>query len=129
MKKDLCLIDLDENEFASMVYEIRGQKVMFDFDLAFIYGYETKIFNRQVKNNIDRFPDEFRFQLTIDEATQLSRCKNFTTIMQGKGTRGGRVYLPYVFTEQGIYMLMTVLKGDLAVKQSKALTKLNYITH
>lgn len=125
MKNDLYVVDLDENEIASMVYEIRGQKVMFDFDLAFIYGYETKNFNRQVKNNIDRFPDEFRFQLTIDEATQLSRCKNFTS----NKISSNRRYNPYAFTEQGIYMLMTVLKGDLAVKRSKALTKLNYITH
>ena len=58
------------------------------------------------------------FQLTKEEINTLSRCKNFTTIMQTSGTKGWRVYLPYVFTEQGIYILMTVLKGELVIKQS-----------
>ena len=105
------------------IYIVRGKQVMLDFDLAMIYGYETKNFNRQVKNNIDKFDDDFMFQLTNDEVLYLSRCKNFTT-MQQKGIKGGRVYNPYVFTEQGIYMLMTVLKGELAVKQSKALIRI-----
>ena len=81
-------------------------------DLAEIYGYETKIFNRQVKNNIEKFDDDFMFQLTNEEYLNL-RCKNFTT-MQHKGIKGGRVYNSYVFTEQGIYILMTVLRGELA---------------
>ena len=103
---------------------IRGQHVMLDRDLAEIYGYETKNFNRQVKNNIEKFDDDFMFQLTHTEVEELSRCNFFTSIMQTEGMKGGRVYLPYAFTEQGIYMLMTVLKGDLAVKQSKALIRL-----
>lgn len=103
---------------------IRGQHVMLDRDLAEIYGYETKNFNRQVKNNIEKFDDDFMFQLTHTEVEELSRCNFFTPIMQTEGMKGGRVYLPYAFTEQGIYMLMTVLKGDLAVKQSKALIRL-----
>ena len=97
---------------------------MLDRDLAEIYGYETKNFNRQVKNNIKKFDDDFMFQLTHTEVEELSRCNFFTSIMQTEGMKGGRVYLPYAFTEQGIYMLMTVLKGDLAVKQSKALIRL-----
>ena len=97
---------------------------MLDRDLAEIYGYETKNFNRQVKNNIKKFDDDFMFQLTHTEVEELSRCNFFTPIMQTEGMKGGRVYLPYAFTEQGIYMLMTVLKGDLAVKQSKALIRL-----
>ena len=103
---------------------IRGQQVMLDRDLAEIYGYETKNFNRQVKNNIDKFDEDFMFQLTKEEVEKLSRCNFFTSIMQTEGIKGGRVYLPYAFTEQGIYMLMTVLKGDLAVRQSKALIRL-----
>ena len=114
---------LDKQAIEKMIYVIRGQKVMLDFELARIYGYETKNFNRQVKNNIEKFPDEFMFQLTNEEIEYLSRCKNFTSIMQSPGTKGGRAYLPYAFTEQGIYMLMTVLKGDLATKQSIALIK------
>ena len=86
------------------------------FELAEIYGYETKNFNRQVKNNSDRFEGaDFRFQLTGDEIEELSRCKNFTS------NWGGTRYLPYEFTELGIYMLMTVLRGNLAVKLSSAL--------
>ena len=68
----------DDDYLKSKIYNIRGKQVMLDFDLAKIYGYETKNFNRQVKNNIERFDDDFRFQLSDDEVTQLSRCKIFT---------------------------------------------------
>jgi len=114
---------VNKENIKDKIYTIRGQKVMLDFKLAYLYGYETKNFNRQVKNNIEKFDSEFMFQLTKEEVSELSRCKNFTT-MQVKGIKGGRVYLPYAFTEQGIYMLMTVLKGELATKQSKALIKI-----
>lgn len=96
---------------------IRGQQVMLDYELAEIYGYETKRFNEQVKNNIERFDADFRFQLTDEEIYNL-RPKISTS------SWGGTRYKPYAFTEQGIYMLMTVLKGDLAVRQSKALIRL-----
>ncbi len=116
MKSDL--IELDENYVKEKVYEIRNKKVMLDYDLAKIYGYETRYFNRQVKNNIERFNDEdFMFQLTKEEIQNLM-CKKFTS------SWGGIRKLPYAFTEQGIYMLATVLKGELAVKQSKALIKI-----
>ena len=97
---------------------------MLDSDLAQIYGYETKNFNRQVKNNIEKFDeDDFMFQLNKEDLKQLSRCKNFT--LNRDSGRGSNIkYLPYAFTEQGIYMLMTVLKGELAVKQSKKLIRL-----
>jgi len=85
-----------------MIYVVRGEKVMLDFELAKIYGYETKNFNRQVKNNIDKFPDEFRFQLTPDEVENFVRCKNFTSRSWKNSNVGGRRYLPYVFTEQGM---------------------------
>ena len=72
-------------------------------------------FNRQVRNNAAKFEgDDFMFRLTRDELKELSRCKNFTTI-QTKGVKSGSPYLPYAFTEQGVYMLMTVLRGDLAI--------------
>lgn len=90
---------------------------MIDSDLALIYGYETRYFNRQVKNNITKFDNDFMFQLTDEEYLNL-KCKNFTS------SWGGTRKLPYAFTEQGIYMLMTVLRGDLAVKQSKALIRI-----
>ena len=90
---------------------------MLDMDLAKIYGYSTKDFNRQVKNDIEKFEQDFMFQLS-DEECEILRCKNSTS------SWGGRRYNPYAFTEQGIYMLMTVLKGDLATKQSKALIRI-----
>ena len=111
---------IDEDYVKDNIHEIRGKKVMLDFDLAKIYGYKTKDFNRQVKNNIERFDDDFMFQSKEEEFKNL-RCKNFTSSLDNYG---GRRYLPYAFTEQGIYMLMTVLKGDLAVKQSKLLIKI-----
>lgn len=106
-----------EQSLQDKIYTIRGQKVMLDVDLAVIYGYETKNFNRQVKNNSAKFDgDDFMFQLTKDEWENL-RCKNFTS------SWGGSRYLPMAFTEQGIYMLMTVLRGELAVQQSRALVR------
>ena len=100
------------------IYTIRGVQVMLDSDLAEIYGYATKAFNQQVKNNIERFDDDFRFQLTEDETNYL-RSKFLTANISSMSRS-----LPYAFTEQGIYMLMTVLKGDLAVAQSKTLIRL-----
>ena len=120
-KSDFFLID--ENMLKSRIYTIRGLKVMLDADLAEIYGYSTKAFNQQIKNNIEKFDEDFRFQLDSEEIEGLSRSK-FLTSMQIKGVKGGRSYAPYAFTEQGIYMLMTVLKGERATAQSKALIRL-----
>ena len=119
MNDEIAIVTVEQME--SLIYVIRGQKVMLDVDLAKIYGYETKNFNRQVKNNIEKFPGDFMFQLSKEEAL---RCKNFT-INENGNMRGQHIkYLPYAFTEQGIYMLMTVLKGELATKQSLALVRL-----
>ena len=102
------------------IHFIRGQQVILDYDLAQIYGYETKRFNEQVKNNIERFDDDFMFRLNKDEVQELSRSKISTL----NNSRGSYIkYSPYAFTEQGIYMLMTVLKGGLAVTQSKMLIR------
>ena len=96
---------------------------MLDFDLAEIYGYSTKRFNEQVKRNNEKFDDDFMFQLTEEEISEISRSQN-ATLNKGTG-RGSKIkYKPYVFTEQGIYMLMTILRGELAVKQSKALIRM-----
>lgn len=103
----------------SLVYTIRGQQVMLDSDLAEIYGYELRAMNQQVKRNIERFPEDFMFQLTKDEVelvkSQIVTSRDNTFF---SGQEGGRRKLPYAFTEQGIYMLATVLKGELAVQQS-----------
>lgn len=114
-----------KDDLLSKIHIVRGVQVMLDFDLAAIYGYETRYFNRQVSNNLDRFDSDFRFQLTKDEFKNLM-CKNFTS------SWGGTRKLPYAFTEEGIYMLMSVLKGNLAANQSKKLIRLfkqmkNYI--
>ena len=94
-------------------------------DLAEIYGYTTKAFNQQVKNNIEKFDEDFMFQLSEDEVGELSRSKILTLKTESKQGRGSNIkYAPYAFTEQGVYMLMTVLKGELATKQSKALVRL-----
>ena len=121
---ELETIELTEENIESMVYFIRGQKVMLDFDLAKIYCYETKAFNQQVKRNISKFPDDFMFKLNLNEYKQLARSQFVTAQIWTVGNKGGRTSLPYAFTEQGIYMLMTVLKGELATKQSKALIRL-----
>lgn len=94
------------------VYIIRGQQIMLDHDLAQIYGYEVKNLNRQVKRNIARFPQDFMFQLTKEEYDNL-RCQNVTANNNSMSRS-----LPYAFTEQGVYMLSTVLKGELAEQQS-----------
>jgi len=92
------------------IYLIRGEKVMLDRDLGALYGVETKMLNRAVKRNFKRFPSDFMFQLTEDEADALRY-----QIGTSKKGRGGRRYLPYVFTEQGVAMLSSVLNSERAV--------------
>ncbi|MEJ8785321.1 ORF6N domain-containing protein [Peptoniphilus sp. HCN-40583] len=111
------IVVIDETTIKSKIYYIRNQKVMLDFELAEIYGYTTTRFNEQVKNNSEKFDDDFMFQLTKSEFENLISKKSTSSW-------GGRRKLPYAFTEQGIYMLMTVLRGELAVKQSKALIRM-----
>ena len=167
MSEETTIIELTEENIESMICVIRDQRVMLDFDLAKIYGYDTKYLNRQVQRNIEKFPKDFMFQLTRDETKQLVRSQFVTArksaiesedfmkcqfgtsqkslgepedlTMPKKSASSGKQILkcqnvtsswggtrkpPYAFTEQGIYMLMTVLKGELAVKQSKALIRL-----
>jgi hypothetical protein len=90
---------------------IRGHKVMLDADLAILYGVSTKRLNEQVRRNRSRFPDDFMFQLTVEEVRSLR--SQFATSKQG---RGGRRYAPLVFTEQGIAMLSTVLNSERAIQ-------------
>lgn len=117
------IVVIDETTIKSKIYYIRNQKVMLDFELAEIYGYETRAFNQQVKRNNEKFDDDFMFQLTDEEVFELSRSQN-VTLKRGTGRGSNIKYNPYAFTEQGIYMLMTVLRGELAVKQSKALIRM-----
>ena len=93
----------------NLIYEIRGHKVMLDSDLARLYEVETKVLNQSVKRNIERFPADFMFQITQEEYEVL-RSQIVTSKIKTE-TRGGRQYLPYVFTEQGVAMLSSVLKS------------------
>ena len=114
MKKNTDIIISDSIEIKNMIYNIRGKQVMLDSDLASLYQVETKVFNQAVKRNIKRFPEFFRFQLTEKEFNNL-RSQSVTS---SSNTHGGRRYMPYVFTEQGIAMLSAVLKSDIAIEIS-----------
>lgn len=91
------------------IYEIRGQKVMLDFDLAEMYQVETKNLNKAVKRNIERFPEDFMFQLTSEEMANLR-------FQIGTSSWGGTRYLPFAFTEQGVAMLSGILRSPQAVE-------------
>ncbi len=100
-------------EIKNLIYTIRGLQVMTDWDLADIYQVETKVLNQAVKRNILRFPDSFKFQLTEEEFENLK-----SQIVTSSTGHGGRRYLPFVFTEQGVAMLSAVLKSKIAVEVS-----------
>ncbi len=102
----------------SLIYEIRGFRVMLDSDLARLYGVETKVLNRNVSRNRDRFPADFMFRLTLREVTNL----RFQIGTSSLGY-GGRRYLPYVFTEQGVAMLSSVLRSDRAIQVNIAIMR------
>ncbi len=89
----------NSEDIREKIYTIRGEQVMLDSDLAQIYGYETKNLNRQVRNNTSKFPEDFMFQLTQKEVNEISRCKNFTSIMQKKELK---VVEPYFLVKNNI---------------------------
>lgn len=102
-------------EIESRIYTIRGQQVMLDSYLASIYQVETKVFNQAVKRHSERFPENFRFQLTQDEFNSTNLRSQIVT---SSVAHGGRRYLPYAFTEQGIAMLSAILRSEVAIKVS-----------
>ena len=119
---------IDNQTIQSKIYTIRGVQVMLDEDLALLYGVESKRLNEQVKRNIERFPEKFRFQLTENEYENLrsqiatSSLDNILRFQNGTSSldkqHGGRRYLPYVFTEQGVSMLSAVLRSKTAIEVS-----------
>lgn len=115
MAEDKNLVIVDNKEIQNLIYTFRGRQVMIDRDLAYLYNVETKVLNQAVKRNLNRFPEHFRFQLTEEEYENLR--SQFVTSSEDN-THGGRRYMPYVFTEQGIAMLSAVLKSDVAVEVS-----------
>jgi len=108
---------IKNEEIQNRIYTIRDVQVMLDEDLALLYGVETKVLNQAVKRNSERFPEEFMFQITDDEFNRL-RSQIVTS-----NQRGGRRYLPYAFTEQGVAMLSAVLRSETAVKISVQIIK------
>ena len=105
------------NLIQQKIHEIRGEMVMLDFDLAFLYEVDTKTLNQAVKRNIDRFPEEFRFQLNNYELEQLvTNCDRFNPLKHTSN-------LPYAFTEQGVAMLSGVLKSEKAIKINIAIMR------
>ena len=115
MEEKVELVIADDIKIQNLIYNVRGKQVMLDSDLAMLYQVETKRLNEAVKRNILRFPESFRFQLTNEEfeflRSQFATSKPDEMIEE----RGGRRYMPYVFTEQGIAMLSAVLRSEIAI--------------
>lgn len=115
MKSELIPVRPDAIE--QRIFLIRGQRVMLDRDLAELYGVETKNLNRAVRRNPERFPSDFMFRLTSDEA-EASRCQT-GTLKQGQNIK----YLPYAFTQEGVAMLSSVLRSPRAVQVNMAIMR------
>ena len=109
---------INQEHIDNKIYTIRNNQVMLDKDLAELYQVETKVLNQAVKRNIDRFPDTFRFQLTEKEFDTL-RSQSVTSSL----SHGGRRYMPFAFTEQGVAMLSSVLRSETAIKVSIQIIK------
>lgn len=111
------IVDSTEEKIENLIHYVRGEQVMIDSDLALLYNVETKRLNESVKRNAKRFPESFCFQLTEDEYVDL-RSQFATSNTENASSKGGRRYLPYAFTEQGIAMLSAVLRSDEAIQVS-----------
>jgi len=109
---------LEEIKIENMIYEVRGKQVMLDSDVALLYNYETRRINEMVKRNINRFPNDFCFQLTKEEFAMINNLKS-QNATSSLNSYGGVRKLPYVFTEHGIMMLAGMLKSNVAVSISK----------
>ena len=117
INEDLDVVKYDVENIKNLIYTIRGKQVMLDSDVAMLYQYETKKVNQAVKRNIDRFPERFCFKLTKEELENL-KSQNVTSSLANENVYGGRRFLPYVFTEQGIAMLSGILKSEVAIQVS-----------
>lgn len=104
-----------------LIVEIRGQKVILDSALARLYKVETRTLKQAVRRNIDRFPEDFMFELSIEESNTLFSRSHFVTLNDGRGSN--TKYKPYVFTEQGVAMLSSVLRSDTAIKVNIAIMR------
>ena len=107
-------------KIAPLVHTVRGERVLFDADLATLYGVSTKALNQAVKRNLDRFPADFMFRLTKDEAKAISASRSqIVTLKRGQNIK----YLPYAFTEHGIAMLSSVLRSPRAIEVNIAIMR------
>ena len=115
----------------SKIYEIRGQRVMLDFDLAELYQVETRTLKQAVRRNIERFPEDFKFEITEAEYNYLKNSMTSQIVISNE--KGGRRYMPFAFTEQGVAMLSSVLRSGTAIQVNIAIMRAfvamrNYIT-
>ena len=115
----------------SKIYEIRGQRVMLDFDLAELYQVETRTLKQAVRRNIERFPEDFMFEITESEYNYLKNSMTSQIVISNE--KGGRRYMPFAFTEQGVAMLSSVLRSGTAIQVNIAIMRAfvamrNYIT-
>ena len=114
----IASVEMPQVDIKNLIYVIRNQQVMIDSDLAVLYQVETGRLNEAVKRNISRFPERFRFQLTKEEYVNLKSQSAISSLNRNGNTYGGRRTLPYAFTEQGIAMLSTVLRSEIAIQTS-----------
>ena len=114
----IASVEMTQVDIKNLIYVIRNQQVMIDSDLAVLYQVETGRLNEAVKRNISRFPERFRFQLTKEEYVNLKSQSAISSLNCNGNTYGGRRTLPYAFTEQGIAMLSTVLRSEIAIQTS-----------
>lgn len=104
----------------SKIHEIRGRRVMLDFDLAALYGVETKVLKQAVRRNIERFPADFMFEITLEEYNLLTISLRSQFVTSNKG---GVRYMPFAFTEMGVAMLSSVLRSDVAIQANIAIMR------
>ncbi len=118
-RQELVSSENIENE----ILTIPGRRVMIDSDLAELFGVQTKLLNRAVRRNFTRFPDDFRFQLSPHESRELNKFLRFQIGTSNATGRGGRRYLPFAFTEQGVAMLSSVLRSERAIQVNIAIMR------
>ena len=115
---------INDIKIENLIYEVRGKQVMLASDVAKLYQVETKVLNQVVKRNLNRFPEDFCFQLTLEEAQEVCSRSQFVTLNRSGNNRGNNIkYLPYVFTEHGVMMLSGLLKSEIAAKVNVAIIK------
>ena len=117
INEELNVVKYETENIKNLIYTIRGKQVMIDSDVAMLYHYETKNINKAMKRNVDRFPEDFCFQLTMTELKEMW-FQNGTTFEKENIKYRSEKYLPYVYTEQGISMLAGILKNEIAVQVS-----------